>query len=174
MKTRQKRLNTVYPDSFKTGGERPFDRTYSRLNREFSLPEKYGTSELVLMVADPSTLYVYWEIAEEVFRKIRKKTANEKIRSLKRILRVYSAREGSSAWVAKKKLDIKLKSPLSSRYISLPAGGKKWAVEIGLVSETGRFFRAIRSNEVKIPSRGICAFAEGSMNLISDKVCGKT
>ncbi len=170
MKTRQKRLNIAYPDSFKKNGERPFDRTYSRLNREFSLPEKYGTNEVVLMVVDSSTLYAYWEIGEEVFRKIRKKTVNENIRSLKRILRVYSAREGSSARVTKKKLDIKLKSPLGSQYISLPTSGEKWAVEIGLVSETGRFFSAIRSNEVKIPSQGICAFASGSMNLVSKNV----
>lgn len=170
MKTRRKRLNIAYSDSFKTRGERPFDRTYSRLDREFVLPKKYGRSEIVLMVADPSTLYAYWEIGDETFRKIRKKIAKEKVRNSKRILRVYTAREGSSAWTAIEKLDIELESSLKGRYISLPVSEKKWAVEIGLVSETGRFFRVLKSNEVTIPSRRNRAFASGSMNLISEVV----
>jgi len=172
MKKREKRLKTVYSDSFKKGGERPFDRTYSRLNREFNLPEKYGTNELVLMVVDSSTLYAYWEIEEEVFKKIEKKAGGKgkRNRSLKRVLRAYEVREFSIEDGSEKKLDVVIKSSLGSCYIVLPAFGKKWAVEIGLVSETGRFFFIIKSKEVRIQARSTVMRVPGSMNLVAGGV----
>ncbi|MBL7072845.1 MAG: DUF4912 domain-containing protein [Candidatus Omnitrophica bacterium] len=167
MKKRRKRLNTVYSDSFKKNGERPFDRTYSNFNREFSLPEKYGRNEIVLMVADPLTIYAYWEIEEEVFNEIRKENTNKKIKGLKRILRVYEIRETFTGKIFENRIDVKFGSFLGSQYICLPVSGKKWTVDAGLVSETGRFFPAIRSNEVKTPLFGIAANAAGSISFSS-------
>lgn len=122
---------------------------------QFSIPTGYGDDRIVLMVKDPWWLYAYWEIQPGTERAARRVLAPHEVAGLQSILRVYdvTGRE-FPAQPAHASFDIPLSGLATNWYIQVDAPNRSFIVEIGLLTNGGRFILLARSNRVTTPRFG--------------------
>jgi hypothetical protein len=102
------------------------------------------------MVKDPWWLFAYWEIQPEKERAARAQLLPHEIPGLQSVLRVYEATEGDGRPFQ----DISLSGLATNWYLHTNAPGRTFFVELGLLSNTGRFLPMARSNRVTAPRFG--------------------
>jgi hypothetical protein len=103
------------------------------------LPENYGDTKIVVMVVDPYSLYVYWEIGQN------------KLRHLENMgLQIINITKNYNYF-------IKLQHPYpsSSLYINVPDSGCTYTVKIGQKFLDGSFVDFVSSNPITIPNINI-------------------
>lgn len=121
----------------------------------FSIPTGYGDNRIVLMVKDPWWLYAYWEIQPAVERSARAQLLPNEVAGLQTVLRVYDVTgRRYPDQPAHRFFDISLSGMAVNWYIKTDAPGRSFVVEIGLLTNTGRFLLLARSNMVTPPRYG--------------------
>lgn len=131
-----------HPDPVETGFQ---------VNERYELPQGYGDNRITLMVRDPWTFYVYWEIKRENEASVREKIDAKGLTSLKSILRVYDVTGSGRGDAPKIETDLELKDCANSWYVHVKGPEREWMVDIGLLSTNGEFFCLARSNVIKTP-----------------------
>ena len=121
----------------------------------FTIPNGYGETRIVLLVKDPWWLYAYWEVEATRERQARTQLRPEEIDGLKSILRVYDVTDRdfpdqpAHSW-----FDLTLSGLASNWYLHTNAPGRSFIVDIGLLTNQGRFLTLARSNRVTMPHFG--------------------
>jgi hypothetical protein len=110
------------------------------------LPEGYGESRIVLMPRDPQWAYAYWDIPNEHKSELR----NQGGQNL--VLRLYDVTD----------IDLAHQSPHSLQqfecdelardwYLPIPVSDRDYILEIGYLTDDGRWLMLARSQPVRIP-----------------------
>ena len=107
------------------------------------------------MVKDPWWLFAYWEIQPATERSARGQLLPHEVAGLQSILRVYDVTDGDGTPpLSQRSCDISLSGLATNWYIHTNAPGRSFLVEIGLLTNTGRFLPLARSNRVSAPRFG--------------------
>src|SRR3989475_6963997 len=124
------------------------------------LPDRYGRTELVLMVVDPLLLYGYWEVTPESLRQAQHALGTE-MEGARAVLRFYDISlihfDGTNAHHT---FDIDIGLEARNWYVHLWTAEKSYCADLGFVARTGRFHAITRSNFVHTPSAGVSAMVE--------------
>ena len=119
------------------------------------LPDRYGRTELVLMVVDPFLLFGYWEVTPESLRQAQHALGTE-IEGARAVLRFYDISlihfDGTNAHHT---FDIDIGLESRSWYVHLWTAEKSFCADLGFVARTGRFHAITRSNVVHTPRAGV-------------------
>jgi len=120
------------------------------------LPEQYHKTYLRATPRDPSWIFLYWEITNEVLDTIKDSIEGETFNATKPILRVsditgidYNGGNALSFF------DIEINRYADNWYIKVPHPGRTYVVEHGLCAIDGTFFLIVRSNPVQVPQDSI-------------------
>ena len=125
------------------------------IEQRYSIPTGYGDDRIVLMVKDPWWLYAYWEIQPSTERAARSQLLPHEVVGLQTILRVYDVTDVDfPAQPAHRWVDIGLSGLATNWYIQTNAPNRAFIVELGLLTQTGRFLLLVRSNRVTAPRFG--------------------
>lgn len=118
------------------------------------LPDKYGRTELVLMVVDPFHLFAYWEVTAEAFQQARDNLGAEMM-GARAVIRMYDVSlihfDGTNAHYTFD-IDVGLEAP--GWYLSLWMAEKSYCADLGFVARSGRFHALTRSNVIHTPRAG--------------------
>ncbi len=110
------------------------------------LPESYGDEKLVVLVRDPFWIHAYWDITPKSIDRMHAQGGQ------RMALRVYDVTDlvfdGQNAhtW-----FEIPAAEYVRNWNIQLPSDGRNYVVELGWVTQEGRFIQALRSNTVDVP-----------------------
>lgn len=116
--------------------------------KEFDFPHAYGDNRIVLLVRDPHWLHAYWEITENKYREV-SGILGKDFSGSREILRVHNTSE--NPW---KSFDINTSYGARNWYINVPEADRTYIVDIGFLSQDGRFVGMARSNAVTTPRDG--------------------
>ncbi len=115
------------------------------------LPDRYGRTDLVLMVVDPLHLFAYWEVTPESLQQAQDALGAE-MEGARTVIRMYDVSlihfDGTNAHHTFD-IDIGLEAP--GWYVPLWSAEKSYCADLGFVARTGRFHAIIRSNVVHTP-----------------------
>jgi hypothetical protein len=121
------------------------------------LPDRYGRTELVLMVVDPSLLFAYWEVTSEGLREAQD-ALGAGMKGARAVLRFYDISlihfDGTNAHHT---FDIDIGLEARNWYVHLWTAEKSYCADLGFVARTGRFHAITRSNIVHTPRAGVSA-----------------
>ena len=107
------------------------------------------------MVKDPWWLYAYWEIQPGTERAARGQLLPQEVAGLQSILRVYDVTGVEfPSRPAHRSFDISLSGLATNWYIHTNAPNRSFLVDIGLLTNNGRFLLLARSNRVTTPRFG--------------------
>ena len=121
----------------------------------FSIPNGYGNDRIVLMVKDPWWLFAYWEIQPQTERASRSQLLPHEVAGLQSILRVYDVTDlDFPTQPTHRSFDIPLSGLATNWYIQTNAPNRSFIVDIGILTQTGRFLLLARSNRVTTPRFG--------------------
>ncbi len=112
---------------------------------DFSKYPEFGEDYVVLIARDPEFLFAYWEMTFEAIDRYARATG-ESIRP-NVVLRIYDAaapREAAAFY------DITVGARVGNYYFRVPAGGKAFYAEMGLMGSRG-FWTVARSNTTVVP-----------------------
>ena len=122
---------------------------------QFSIPTGYGDDRIVLMVKDPWWLFAYWEIQPQTERAARSQLLPQEVIGLQSILRVHDVTGIEfPAQRAHQSFDVALSGLATNWYVQTNAPGRSFIVDIGLLTNNGRFRLLARSNRVTAPRFG--------------------
>jgi hypothetical protein len=114
-------------------------------------------------VKDPWWLYTYWDIRPEAERTARNQLLPQEVAGLQSILRVYDVTGVDfPAHAAHRSFDIPLSGLATNWYIHTDAPNRAFVVEIGILTQTGRFLLLARSNRVTTPRSGPSDVIDGA------------
>ncbi|MBD3379758.1 MAG: DUF4912 domain-containing protein [Candidatus Omnitrophica bacterium] len=125
-----------------------------RASGGFSLPDGYGDDRIMLLVRDPWTVFTYWDISGGTEERTKEEISRHGDAVSIKVLRLRQITE-EGAYAQKTALQYDLMDDNESRYISLPAPGKRWIAEIGRITPRGRFFPMAVSNIAQTPLHDI-------------------
>jgi len=121
------------------------------------LPDRYGRTELVLIVVDPFLLFAYWEVIPESLRQAQDALGAE-MEGARAVLRLYDVSlihfDGTNAHHT---FDIDIGLEAHGWYVHLWSAEKSYCADLGFVARTGRFHAITRSNSVHTPRAGVSA-----------------
>src|SRR5437879_4777547 len=121
------------------------------------LPDRYGRTELVLMVVDPFLLFGYWEVTPESLREAQDVLGAE-MEGARAVLRFHDISlihfDGTNAHHT---FDIDIGLEARGWYVHLWTAEKSYCADLGFVTRTGRFHAITRSNIVHTPRAGVSA-----------------
>ena len=121
----------------------------------YAIPSGYGDDRIVLMVKDPWWLYAYWEIQPATERAARNQLLPQDVAGLRSVLRVCDVTGiDFPEQPAHRSFDIALSGLAINWFIHTDAPGREFLVEIGLLTQAGRFLLLARSNRVTAPRFG--------------------
>ena len=116
---------------------------------QFSIPNGYGDNRIALMVKDPWWLFAYWEIQPQTERAARSQLLPQEVAGLESVLRVYDVTGVDfPAQPANRSFDISLSGLATNWYIQTNTPNSSFIVDIGLLTQSGRFLLLARSNRV--------------------------
>ncbi|MDP8252999.1 MAG: DUF4912 domain-containing protein [Candidatus Kaelpia aquatica] len=113
----------------------------------------YGEDSLALLVRDPWWLFSYWEIRGQLWEDTRLRCGSS---GYKEVLRVYDVTgvEFKDSKSYNSYFDIELTPFIECWYINVKDSGRSYVAEVGLRTDSGKFFTIIRSNVVVTPRYG--------------------
>jgi hypothetical protein len=119
------------------------------------IPDRYGRTELVLMVVDPFHLFAYWEVTPESFQDAQDALGAE-MDGARAVIRFYDISlihfDGTNAhhtW------DIDIGLEARGWYVPVWTAEKSYCADLGFVARTGRFHAISRSNVIHTPRSGV-------------------
>ncbi len=119
-----------------------------------ALPDSYGVDRCKLMVRDPRTLHVYWEIGEQAEARGHRELG-EAWDDHRRILRVHGFPvHGSPEETPAGFFDVEIQPDAASAYIEVPEADRGYRVDMGLITPDNLFFPMASSNAVIAPRNG--------------------
>src|SRR5713101_5402088 len=125
------------------------------------LPDRYGRTELVLMVVDPLLLFGYWEVTPEGLGQAQDALGAE-MAGARAVLRFYDISlihfDGTNAHHT---FDIDIGLEARGWYVHLWTAEKSYCADLGFVARTGRFHAIARSNVVHTPRAGVSGRTDG-------------
>ena len=143
------------PGRSSQGASAPLAQGHMGREAQFSIPTGYGDHRIVLMVKDPWWLYAYWEIQPSAERAVRGQLLPHEIAGLQSVLRVYDVTDRDfPTQPAHRWFDIPLSGLATNWYIQTNAPDHTFVVELGLLTQQGRFLLLVRSNAVATPRFG--------------------
>ena len=123
------------------------------IDQDFTFPQTYGESVVLLMVRDPYWLFAYWEFAPDLNAELVDRIGAESLASSRLALRVYdvtdSGIEGNTTYH-----DIDVAHGARDWYINVTRVERDYQVDIGLILPDGSFVVIARSNCVTLPPIG--------------------
>ncbi len=121
------------------------------------IPDKYGRTELVLMVVDPLHLFAYWEVTPESLREAQNALGAE-MDGARAVMRFYDVSlihfDGANAHHT---FDIDVGLEARGWYVPVWTAEKSYCADLGFVARTGRFHAIARSNVIHTPRAGVSA-----------------
>jgi len=120
------------------------------LPRGKELPPEYGRDRLVLMMRDPYWAHAYWEVTQDTINLAKSELGPEHAGSVS-VLRIYELEGGET----KQLFDIELSSNATNWYINTGKPGASFCAEIGIRTQSGRFYTLVRSNTITMPPVGM-------------------
>jgi hypothetical protein len=137
-----------------------------RLSAYAELPSGYGEEKVALMVRDPHTAYVYWEVTPSRIQREKAWFAmNGKL-----ALRVYDVTgvqfDGRNAIGY---FDQEVKDLIGNWYFDLGRPSHSFIADIGLLSPEGRFLTVARSNYVMMPRDGVSDVVDEEWMLVDEE-----
>lgn len=119
-----------------------------------ALPDSYGVDRCKLMVRDPRTLHVYWEMGEQAEARGHRELG-EAWGEHRRILRVHGFPvHGSPEETPAGFFDVEIQPDTASAYIEVPEADRGYRVDMGLITPDNLFFPMASSNAVIAPRNG--------------------
>ncbi|MBI3810111.1 MAG: DUF4912 domain-containing protein, partial [Nitrospirae bacterium] len=119
------------------------------------IPDRYGRTELVLMVMDPLHLFAYWEVTPESLREAQDALGAE-MEGARAIVRFYDISlihfNGTNAHHT---FDIDIGLEARGWYVPVWTADKSYCADLGFVARTGRFHAIVRSNVIHTPRAGV-------------------
>jgi hypothetical protein len=121
---------------------------------QYDLPQSYGKTESYLLPKDPAWMFLFWDIAKNTFDFIKSEHGADIFAQARSVIRVHditgiSDFDGNNS---NSSFDIQVFLDAGSWYINVPAGGRNYICDIGLITPQGNFILLTRSNAVLIPS----------------------
>jgi hypothetical protein len=114
-------------------------------------PDRYGRSELVLMVVHPFLLYAYWEVTAESLQQAQAALGAE-MDGARAVLRMYDISlihfDGKNAHHV---FDIDIGLEARHWYLPVWTAEKSYCADLGFLARTGRFHQIMRSNILHTP-----------------------
>jgi len=119
------------------------------------LPAGYGKDRIVAMVRDPYWLHCYWELTRQSVQRAEAALGQE-WHGAKPILRLVdvSSRDTTSSAESIVK-DIEIHGGCNNWYVDVLNPPRSYRVDIGYLSNRGRFYVLARSNVVSTPRAGV-------------------
>jgi hypothetical protein len=119
------------------------------------LPGGYGKDRIVVMVRDPYWLHCYWELTHHAIQRAEAALGQE-WHGAKPILRLLdvSGRDTTSSTESTVR-DIDIHGGCNNWYIDVANPPRSFRVDIGYLSNRGRFYVLARSNVVTTPRAGV-------------------
>jgi hypothetical protein len=119
------------------------------------LPGGYGKDRIVAMVRDPYWLHCYWELTHRAIQRAEAALGQEwhGAKPILRVLDVSSHDTTSSAESVVR--DIGIHGGCNNWYIDVAQPPRSFRIDIGYLSNRGRFYALARSNVVSTPRAGI-------------------
>lgn len=121
------------------------------------IPDKYGRTELVLMVMDPLHLFAYWEVTPESLRQAQDALGAE-MDGARAVVRFYDISlihfDGTNAHST---FDVDVGLEARGWYVPLWTAEKSYCADMGFVARTGHFHAIARSNVIHTPRAGVSA-----------------
>ena len=119
------------------------------------IPDRYGRTELVLMVMDPLHLFAYWEVTPESLRQAQDVLGAE-MEGARAVVRFYDISlihfDGTNAHHT---FDIDIGLEARGWYVPVWTADKSYCADLGFVARTGRFHAITRSNVIQTPRAGV-------------------
>jgi len=122
--------------------------TYRIPEKPVELPRGYGEDRIVLMVRDPYWVHAYWEITPARIQQAKEELGDEWPR-VRWLLRVYDVSEEGVP--GQGYFDVELSGGATNWYINVGQPGRRYCVDIGVLTPGGRFYALARSNQVTTP-----------------------
>jgi hypothetical protein len=121
----------------------------------FAIPTSYPGNRLILMVKDPWWLYAYWDLEPQTERAARAQLLPNEVAGLRTILRVYDVTHRAFPGEPSQGVfDIALSGLANNWYLHTNGPNRSFVVELGLLTNAGRFLPMLRSNPVTAPRDG--------------------
>ena len=121
------------------------------------IPDRYGRTELALMVMDPLHLFAYWEVTPESLRQAQDALGAE-MEGARAVVRFYDISlihfDGANAHHT---FDIDIGLEARGWYVPVWIAEKSYCADLGFVARTGRFHAIARSNVIHTPRAGVSA-----------------
>jgi hypothetical protein len=119
------------------------------------LPGGYGKDRIVVMVRDPYWLHCYWELTHHAIQRAEAALGQEwhGARPILRVLDVSSRDTTSSTESVVRDIDIH--GGCNNWYVDVANPPRSYRVDIGYLSNRGRFYVLARSNVVTTPRAGV-------------------
>jgi hypothetical protein len=115
------------------------------------LPDRYGRTEVVLLVVHPLLVFAYWEATPESCRQAHE-TMGPEMDGARVVLRMYDITlihfDGTNAHHI---FDIDVGLEARGWYIPLWTAEKSYCADLGFLARTGRFHTIARSNVIQTP-----------------------
>jgi hypothetical protein len=144
---RERTPSDIEAAKFNLGQTKPVEPQLASVDEGLAeLPDGYGKTKIILMPREPNSAYAYWDIPNEDKEKLRKQggeqlalrfydvTGIDMDQQKPHSVRQYDCEEMTREW-----------------YIDVPISDRDYIVEIGYVTEAGRWLRLARSLHVRIP-----------------------
>jgi len=150
--------------------EKPKEKAAFKPRQTFRLPFRYSDNKIALMVRDPWWIHAYWGISKEKEEEVISKIRRDERHDLKRILRVYdiTGKEDFTGFNANNYFDVEINDLASNWYISVKPEAS-FCVDIGFLSNKGKFYLLARSNIASTPYFGISPFLDEEWVLPDDE-----
>ncbi|MDD2523869.1 MAG: DUF4912 domain-containing protein [Endomicrobiia bacterium] len=120
------------------------------------LPLDYGDTKITVLPRDPICLFAYWSISKQISEKIENQFGKNVFNGSKLIIRVYDTTDISfDGNNANRYFDIFVTPDSDSWYINVGEFNRCWCVDIGYLTNDGKFIPVARSNKVDMPRYGV-------------------
>jgi len=118
---------------------------------QFTLPYSYNVTKIVLMMRDPNWAYTYWDIDESKYKEI-SHLFQSHAGGIKTILRVYDVTDIKfNGFNAHRVFDVDVNIDVKSWYLPVGIPDRDYLVDIGLLTDDGKFILIARSNVMRSP-----------------------
>lgn len=119
------------------------------------LPERYHQDILIGMVRDPWWTYAYWEVSDKTSRSVFQQHESE-LHDSQIVLRVYDESGVDEKGFPQVFLDVPVGAFVGHWYLHLNAPGKRFFLELGHLTRTGKFISMIGpSNRFSLPRENL-------------------
>lgn len=117
------------------------------------LPNTYNKNRLVLMIKDPQSLYVYWEVTANKQNEFIKNFGNKLWQESGAVLRLYDITgldnfDGNNVHYYE---NILVNSTCKDWYVAVKGLNRRYCLDYGRLLPDGRFITLLRSNYIQTP-----------------------